>query len=238
VGCVNRGWRTLTDQIEDKLASLTPRQKEVMRYIARHYRDKEIARLMSISEHTARAHADAVRQKLGGVSRREAARFLSDHADALGLPPEREYQSSGIVQTAPERSSSGDPSPEGASDDQPLVSLDAPLPAVSHDAVGAHRDRAQISGGAREGASDQRDAFGDPAGIPDHAGEARLYPDLSLRLAHGRDGLHGWLAELNLLQWTLLTLGLTLSVVLIIGGVMGALIGIFQAIRELSGQTG
>ncbi|WP_343685580.1 helix-turn-helix transcriptional regulator [Asticcacaulis sp.] len=228
----------MTDQIEEKLASLTPRQKEVMRYIARHYRDKEIARLMNISEHTARAHADAVRQKLGGVSRREAARFLSDHVDALGIPPEREYQSSGIAKTAPELSSSGHPSPEGARDDQPLPSHDAAVPAIGHDAMGAHRDRAQIPGGAREGASDQRDAFGDPAGIPDDTGEARLYPDLSLRLAHRRDGLHGWLAELNLLQWTLLTLGLTLSVVLIIGGMMGGLIGIFQAIRELSGQTG
>lgn len=209
-----------------------------MRLIARHYRDKEIARILNISEHTARAHADAVRDKLGGISRREAARFLSDHADVLGIPPEREYQSSGMARTSLEPSSSSHPSPIGDTDDHPHVSLDAPLPAVGHDAVGAHRDRAQIFGSAREGASDQRDAFGDPAGIPNHAGEARLYPDLSLRLAHGRDGLHGWLAQLNLLQWSLLTLGLTLCVVLIIGGVMGALIGIFQAIRELSGQTG
>ncbi|WP_126424278.1 helix-turn-helix domain-containing protein [Asticcacaulis excentricus] len=228
----------MTDQIEEKLASLTQRQKEVMRLIARHYRDKEIARILNISEHTARAHADAVRDKLGGISRREAARFLSDHADVLGIPPEREYQSSGIAQTGHEPSSCGHPSPIGDTDDHPHASLDAPLPTVGHDAVGAHRDRAQIPGSAREGASDQRDAFGDPAGIPNHAGEARLYPDLSLRLAHGRDGVHGWLAQLNLLQWTLLTLGLTLCVVLIIGGVMGALIGIFQAIRELSGQTG
>jgi len=51
-------------------------------------------------------------------------------------------------------------------------------------------------------------------------------------------GSKPWLKRLSLLQWTLLTFALTLIIILIVGGAMSALVGIFHAIREISGQTG
>jgi DNA-binding NarL/FixJ family response regulator len=51
---------------------LTPKEREVLRHIAAGMSNKEIARAMSISEHTAKFHVAAILGKLGASSRTEA----------------------------------------------------------------------------------------------------------------------------------------------------------------------
>jgi len=81
----------------EKIRSLSERQKEVLRLIARHQRDKEIARILKISEHTARAHADAARRKLAVSTRRDAALLLVQFEATESIPADREYQPAGIA---------------------------------------------------------------------------------------------------------------------------------------------
>ena len=62
-------------------AGLTEREVEVLRLIAKHYTDKEIAEALFISPHTASTHVKHVLAKLGVSRRRDAA----SHAAELGL---------------------------------------------------------------------------------------------------------------------------------------------------------
>lgn len=62
---------TLTSPVEDDIDQLSPREKEVMRLLARGYAYKEIARRLSISIKTVETHASAVLRKLQLSSRHE-----------------------------------------------------------------------------------------------------------------------------------------------------------------------
>jgi len=180
----------LGDDILERLNSLSPRQKEVMRLVARHYQNKEIARILGISEHTARAHAIAVRTKLGGVSRREAARILSEHADAIGIPPERSYQSSGIADPAQAASSSDHHTSDGYDDDRRPSDPDTQFPdgaGNGDDALDAHRNRPEVSDGAGKGAPDHRDDGSNQEAGYEQPRKDGLHADFGVRLADGRN---------------------------------------------------
>ena len=62
---------TLTDPADVELDQLSPREKEVMRLLARGYAYKEIARRLTISIKTVETHASAVLRKLQLSSRHE-----------------------------------------------------------------------------------------------------------------------------------------------------------------------
>ena len=51
---------------------LTAREVEVLRWMARGYRNKQLAAALSISEHTAKFHVSSVMAKLGARTRTEA----------------------------------------------------------------------------------------------------------------------------------------------------------------------
>jgi DNA-binding NarL/FixJ family response regulator len=55
------------------LASLTPREREVLELVARGYTNREIAASLVIAEVTAKVHVRRVIRKLGVRSRTEAA---------------------------------------------------------------------------------------------------------------------------------------------------------------------
>ena len=65
-----------TDADED-LDGLTPREREVMRHLARGYTYKEIARQLSISVKTVETHASAVLRKLQLSNRHELSRWAA-----------------------------------------------------------------------------------------------------------------------------------------------------------------
>ena len=62
---------------------LTPREKEVLRLIAEGKANKEISRLLGISEQTAKSHVHEILGKLGMLSRTQAAVY----ATRIGLVP-------------------------------------------------------------------------------------------------------------------------------------------------------
>ncbi len=63
---------------EDDLDRLTPREREVLRFIARGYMYKEIALRLGISAKTVESHVSAVLRKLQLSSRHELARWATE----------------------------------------------------------------------------------------------------------------------------------------------------------------
>jgi DNA-binding NarL/FixJ family response regulator len=64
--------------IDPELDLLTPREREVLRYIARGYAYREIARELHISVKTVESHVSAVLRKLQLTNRYELSRWASD----------------------------------------------------------------------------------------------------------------------------------------------------------------
>ena len=67
----------VTSTADPELDQLTPREQEVMRYLARGYAYKEIAAALHISVKTVETHASSVLRKLQLSSRHELARWAS-----------------------------------------------------------------------------------------------------------------------------------------------------------------
>ena len=63
----------------DWTAGLTPRETEVLRLLARHLTDKEIAAALSLSPRTVMHHVSSLLAKLGVETRREAAAWAARH---------------------------------------------------------------------------------------------------------------------------------------------------------------
>lgn len=64
---------------DPELDQLTPREREVLRLIARGYAYKQVARRLEISVKTVESHVSSVLRKLQLSSRHELARWASDH---------------------------------------------------------------------------------------------------------------------------------------------------------------
>jgi DNA-binding NarL/FixJ family response regulator len=68
----------LPTTVDPELDQLTPREREVLRLIARGYTYKELARRLTISPKTVETHVSAVLRKLQLSSRHELTRWASD----------------------------------------------------------------------------------------------------------------------------------------------------------------
>jgi DNA-binding NarL/FixJ family response regulator len=64
--------------VDPELDQLTPREREVLRYIARGYAYKQVARQLHISVKTVETHVSAVLRKLQLSSRHELTRWATD----------------------------------------------------------------------------------------------------------------------------------------------------------------
>jgi DNA-binding NarL/FixJ family response regulator len=69
---------TAAGAIDPELDQLTPREREVLRHIARGYLYKEIAQRLGISVKTVEAHVSAVLRKLQLSTRHELSRWAAD----------------------------------------------------------------------------------------------------------------------------------------------------------------
>ena len=84
--CSRRAWpvssstrfRVRLPATDPELAQLTPREREVLRLIARGYAYKEVARDLGISAKTVESHVSSVLRKLQLSSRHQLARWASD----------------------------------------------------------------------------------------------------------------------------------------------------------------
>ncbi len=73
----------------DAPSGITPRQRQVVMLIAAGCSNEEVAERLQISPRTAKAHADALRQKLGVPRRRQipaAYRILTGEDPLGGIP--------------------------------------------------------------------------------------------------------------------------------------------------------
>jgi len=70
---------TVPAEADPELDRLTPREREVLRQIARGYSYKQVANRLSISVKTVETHVSAVLRKLQLSNRHELARWASDH---------------------------------------------------------------------------------------------------------------------------------------------------------------
>ena len=77
-GFVLDAFSGFVDDGDPELDLLTPREKEVLRHIARGYRYKEIAGRLHISTKTVETHVSAVLRKLQMSSRHELTRWATD----------------------------------------------------------------------------------------------------------------------------------------------------------------
>jgi DNA-binding NarL/FixJ family response regulator len=66
-------------EVDDELSRLTPREREVLRLIARGHAYKQVARKLDISIKTVESHVSAVLRKLQLSSRYELARWATEH---------------------------------------------------------------------------------------------------------------------------------------------------------------
>jgi len=66
------------DSVDPDLDQLTPRERDVLRLIARGYRYREVARELGISDRTVESHVSAVLRKLQLSDRYELTRWASD----------------------------------------------------------------------------------------------------------------------------------------------------------------
>lgn len=69
---------TMSVPVDPEMDHLTPREKEVLRQIARGYSYKQVARRLSISVKTVESHVSAVLRKLQLSNRHELARWASN----------------------------------------------------------------------------------------------------------------------------------------------------------------
>lgn len=77
-GFVLDAFSAFTDDGDPEMDLLTPREKEVLRHIARGYRYKEIAARLHISSKTVETHVSAVLRKLQMSNRHELTRWAAD----------------------------------------------------------------------------------------------------------------------------------------------------------------
>lgn len=94
------------------LSKLTERERELLRLVAHGHQTDEIARLIGRSPSTIDNHILNARHKLGGVSRREAARMLIAAEHRQGIP----MQPLPILDPQPDHADDGghQPAAEGA----------------------------------------------------------------------------------------------------------------------------
>jgi DNA-binding NarL/FixJ family response regulator len=70
---------TVVDEAEDALDALSPREREVMRLIARGYTYREVARDLVLSVKTVETHVSSVLRKLQLSNRHELAKWAAAH---------------------------------------------------------------------------------------------------------------------------------------------------------------
>lgn len=92
-----------------EFAELTEKQREAMRLVCEGYTSKEAARVLSISPKMVDRRVDVVRQKFGGVARKEAARiFRADYMEGENLPRDQSPLTAPNVSGSPQSSRKGD----------------------------------------------------------------------------------------------------------------------------------
>jgi DNA-binding CsgD family transcriptional regulator len=210
------------------LEALSERQKEILVLISQGYQQKEIAGLLGIEPSTIRGHTEEIRQKLNVSSTRSAARL---YVSWDGFVPPRQNDG-GEQNRVAESTSAGSQSGHEHTD---FTDYDRANPDHSQERSRGGNPDLNGTGETRKYIQHAGDSF---------QGEGRGGRSSSDNFTDVRNdrvsrylALRGWLRKLNLIQWAGLTLLTTLFIIIVTGGAIVVLLGIFQAITQMSGQT-
>lgn len=79
------GEATDRSDLRARVDALSPRQREILVYVAQHFSSKEIARLLGVSPTTVDSHVAAALARLGIANRREAGALMIEHPQGCQL---------------------------------------------------------------------------------------------------------------------------------------------------------
>lgn len=211
------------------LEALSERQKEILVLISQGYQQKEIAGLLGIEPSTIRGHTEEARQKLNVSSTRAAARLYVSSKDFV---PPRHFDGGEQNRVA----QSTDTAPGSGHEHTNFTNHERTNPDHSQERSGERDPDFNSTGETRKHFQHSGDNLpGERARRGDSSGDtADVRNDRVSRYL----AVTGWLKKLNLIQWAGLTLLTTLFIIIVIGGAVIGLLGIFQAITQMSGQTG
>jgi DNA-binding CsgD family transcriptional regulator len=234
------------------IESLTPRQRQILRLIARHLQAKEVARMLKISERTVKTHTEEARKRLGVTSSREAARMLQAYEEAI--TPEA---------LAPETPEAAEAEAIGLDDRGPSGPID-PIPGdvsvLGHeqDIYPPHTEpehaQSGLLSGPLERAGDRPDDAGrtKQAGLRrrdtersegDQSGNGARQRDLLRHRRNGladrrRDKLQRRLRALSVPQWLGMIVLVAFLSVISLGGLVTGAQGMLQAIENFKRHSG
>lgn len=211
------------------IASLTEKQREVLRLISQHLQAKEIARVMNIRVSTVKAHTKAVRERLNVATSREAARLFSQHEGASDTIPEGEWPSRRMAEPAADASGSG----HGQD-------LSAPNRTLSAHELERSGDRLEDAGIPREGTPDRRHASdGTAPGSGVRTGKSDLHDRGGDSLVDGRQAeFSGRLERLSVFSWLRLIFVKAAWMLIILAGILIGVFGALQAIHNFTRYFG
>ncbi|MFT4076759.1 MAG: LuxR family transcriptional regulator [Asticcacaulis sp.] len=217
--------------------TLTSRQKEILRLIAKQYQTKEIARLLDISERTVKTHTEEIRRRLGVASSRDAARLLVAHEALSEALPQAGQEGAAIG-----REDRGATRPMAENPDTSLASpheqtrLSASI--APDDPLGPAGNSLAPGRGAGEAGLDPRHTGGYPEAEHDQRpGDGTVRPDRGDRLVDRRRGsLEYRLARLNAFQWLGLIVVVGVLSAILVSGLIAAVIGTLEGLQVLNRQ--
>lgn len=208
------------DDPVSRCATLAPRERDVLRGLARYKQPKEIALELNISVNTVRGYVNDARQKLGVRSQREAARVFDEYERRLPPPQIAGGQSERVA--APD----GDaPASERGLEETIFFDPDvATREAFCTD--GITMPAVEIAASETEFGGDQD---GDQPG-PSVDGAVAAGPEI-----RGRFDLHNRLGRMSPGRWMGLSLVLTLAIIAVFGVGAVSLLGVFEVLEQIGG---
>jgi DNA-binding CsgD family transcriptional regulator len=203
-----------------RCATLAPREKGVLRGLARYKQPKEIALELNISVNTVRGYVNDARQKLGVGSQREAARVFDEYERRLPPPRIAGGQSERVAAPDGDATASARGLEETILIDPDVATREAfwtdgaPAPGAERAAPDAH--------------------FGSDPDVteaePSVEGAVAAGPGNSSRF-----DLHGRLGRMSPGRWMGLSLVLTLAIIAAFGIGAVSLLGVFEVLEQIGG---
>lgn len=215
-----------------RVATLSARQREILRLIARHMQAKEVARALHISEWTVRTHTEEARKRLGVASTREAARVLIEYEVLEALPRDEGPSPQGLAASEPDVSALGH--------EQALRTEIPAHPAIDDRPVDRAIQRLVDAGSPRQGGLHPGDpGYGEAVrpGRPDQ--ESRLHHGGGNGVADGRWArLEKRLGSLSFSRWLGLIAATGLIVVLIVIGMIMTTSTVLYVVQHIMSRVG
>lgn len=212
--------------LKDKIVGvegLSPRHKQILRLVARHYQAKEIARFLGIQASTVKTHAEEARRRLHAATTREAA-------DIIAL-----YDVYAAIETEggpPRMGMPNDPDqPPNPAYEQALLAREPKV----HLPLERSEDGLENDVLPREGSISRRSPGRDHGDEPDvESGKVDLFPRVVDRLAGGRwDQFKRRLDSLDAFKRLGLILIIALFLALLAGGLISTATGVLWGFRHM-----